>query len=273
KVEFIPPTILRSPVDWVGYRGAWTEVSVIAVSRTTPLYQWQHDGMNIPEATNSYYGFTASDGAAGNYRVVVTNPGGSVTSAVARLTILRNLPVIISESANQDVGLGASVELFVISTNGFARWQFNGEDIPGVNTPWGSSTLWLDDVQTNQAGNYTVVLTNWEGSVTSGVVSLTVPSGPLDHWEWLNPRPQGNDLYHAAYGNGTLVAVGRHGAKLVSLDGGASWQAHNQSGADLQRVAYGNGIFVGVSPYFLAAQATWSGYRLQTSTNGIDWQD
>jgi autotransporter-associated beta strand protein len=52
-----------------------------------PSYQWQHDGTNVPNATNAIYsiGSTAL-GQDGSYDVVVTNSFSSVTSSVANLT-------------------------------------------------------------------------------------------------------------------------------------------------------------------------------------------
>jgi len=50
------------------------------------------------------------------------------------------------------------------------QWRKDGVDVLGAS----SATLTLSNVQTNQAGNYVVVITNAFGSVTSSVASLTV---------------------------------------------------------------------------------------------------
>src|SRR5208283_4478221 len=50
------------------------------------------------------------------------------------------------------------------------QWSLNGMPVNGVT----SSTLTLNNVQTNSAGSYAVVVTNPWGSVTSAVATLTV---------------------------------------------------------------------------------------------------
>src|SRR5204863_361685 len=50
------------------------------------------------------------------------------------------------------------------------QWQFNSSPIAGAT----SSALSLANVQTNNGGSYTVVITNSAGSITSSVATLTV---------------------------------------------------------------------------------------------------
>jgi hypothetical protein len=54
------------------------------------------------------------------------------------------------------------------------QWQFNGTNLTGQTT----SNLVLTAVQISQSGNYTLVVTNVYGAVTSSVVALTVQAGP-----------------------------------------------------------------------------------------------
>lgn len=68
----------------------------VTASGTAPLsYQWRKDGGNLSNQTNSSLVLTAiQTNDAGFYSVVVTNAEGSVTSALARLTVrLTNDPV------------------------------------------------------------------------------------------------------------------------------------------------------------------------------------
>ena len=55
------------------------------------------------------------------------------------------------------------------------EWYFAGTNLVQSGT---NSTLTLSDVSTNNAGNYTVVVTNSYGSVTSQVATLTVVLPP-----------------------------------------------------------------------------------------------
>jgi hypothetical protein len=50
------------------------------------------------------------------------------------------------------------------------RWRLNGTNVPGATT----NIFTLANIQTDNAGNYTVVITNAFGSVTSSVAVLTV---------------------------------------------------------------------------------------------------
>jgi hypothetical protein len=55
-------------------------------------YQWQRDGTNLLGANASSYVFSPFVAMAGNYRVIVSNTIGSVTSSVASLTVNKATP-------------------------------------------------------------------------------------------------------------------------------------------------------------------------------------
>ncbi|MHB1042486.1 MAG: S-layer homology domain-containing protein [Eubacteriales bacterium] len=83
----------------------------------------------------------------------------------------------------------------------------------------------------------------------------------LRMWNWANPRPTGNTLKGAAYGNGLYVAVGDSGTILTSPDG-TNWTNRTfDTTYNLNGVAYGKGIFVAVGA---------SGTAF-TSPDGIRW--
>ena len=88
-VSPIGPSIVQQPTN----QAAWTNSSAtfsVGAAGTGPLaYQWLFNGTNnLPGATNANLTLTGlAVTNAGNYSVVVTNIAGSVTSAVATLTI------------------------------------------------------------------------------------------------------------------------------------------------------------------------------------------
>src|SRR5512135_2800111 len=85
--------------------------------------------------------------------------------------------------------------------------------------------------------------------------------GPLDHWQWRSPLPQGNSLRSVAYGLGAFVAVGDGGTILTSPDG-LQWTARTSStGNVLYNVTFGGGRFVAVG----------GGGVVVTSTNAVKW--
>lgn len=83
-----PPTIDTPPASQTVPNNANVFFSVAASGTGTLTYQWQKGGSDISGATSATLtltGVTPTD--AGNYAVVVTNAGGSVTSADAVLTV------------------------------------------------------------------------------------------------------------------------------------------------------------------------------------------
>lgn len=86
------PTITSQPTNVTVFAGGPAAFSVGASGATG--YQWQFNDNPIGGATASSYSLNAHSSDAGNYRVVVSNAGGSVTSAVASLTV--NLPAAAS---------------------------------------------------------------------------------------------------------------------------------------------------------------------------------
>ncbi len=90
-----------------------------------------------------------------------------------RLGMFPAAPAITTQPQSQTVMAGANVQ-FSVSASGKPaptyQWYFGGTAISGVT----SSTLSLSNVQSSNAGNYTVIVTNSSGSVTSNQATLTV---------------------------------------------------------------------------------------------------
>jgi|GEM_PF-477343 len=88
-VTLFAPSIVQQPTN----QGTWLGSNVtfaVNASGTAPLsYQWLFNGTNnLPSATNANLTLTSlAVSNAGNYSVWVTNIAGSITSAVASLTI------------------------------------------------------------------------------------------------------------------------------------------------------------------------------------------
>lgn len=114
---------------------------------------------------------------AGDYSVIIRMGNSSLTSAVATLTV-QAPPVITVQPASQIVLTGSSPSFFVgaVGSGPFGYFWYVG----GTNLIQGgpANVLMLPGVTTNNAGNYTVVVTNAYGSVTSQVARLTVALPP-----------------------------------------------------------------------------------------------
>ena len=147
------------------------------------LYIADADNSRIREVQLAGYPTVAltnvSASNAGSYTVVISSPYGSVTSAVATLTV-QAPPVITVQPTNQTVLAGSS-PVFTVAAAGSGPfgylWYVASTNLLQCDT---NCTLTLPCVFTNDAGSYTVVVTNAYGSVTSAVATLTVtiPSTP-----------------------------------------------------------------------------------------------
>jgi glucose/arabinose dehydrogenase len=128
------PTITNHPSDVLVAEGQPASFSVAALG-TPPLeYQWQLNEANIPGATSSTYNISQTTADhAGNYRVVVTNTSGMITSNTATLTVISNaLPVaeILTPSAETKYVAGTTV-----SFSGKAMDPDEG-DLPASSMSW-----------------------------------------------------------------------------------------------------------------------------------------
>jgi uncharacterized repeat protein (TIGR01451 family) len=169
-----PPIINSQPRSRTNLVGTAALFSVIA-GGTPPLsYQWYFSDTNaLANLTNATMAIGSVQGSnAGTYRVVVTNPYGSVTSAVAVLSVL--LPASIrTQPASVAVAAG-SPAAFSVDALGDAplayQWRFNGTNLSGAT----ASNYVIASAQNAHAGPYDVVVTNIYGSTTSAVATLTI---------------------------------------------------------------------------------------------------
>ena len=113
-----PPSITQQPQSWTVAAGTVLNLSVSA-SGTAPLsYQWLNSSGEIAGATNSTYTLNpARTNNADGYFVVVTNPYGSVTSAVATVTVY--VPVSIATQPASRVVPAHSTVSFSVMAGGY----------------------------------------------------------------------------------------------------------------------------------------------------------
>ena len=183
----VPPSITLQPASSTNLAGT-TATFTNAASGTLPLsYQWQKNGANLNDSGN-VSGSAAttltlagvSDADAASYTVVVTNIAGSVTSSPAILVLL-DPPAILSQPTNLTVTVTSNAAFSVIATGSPVlsyQWNFNGTNILGET----NASLTLTNVQLNQAGIYTVWVTNNYGSILSSNATLVV--NPLLYFVW-----------------------------------------------------------------------------------------
>ncbi|EEF60409.1 virginiamycin B lyase family protein [Pedosphaera parvula] len=173
------PAITKQPQGKTVNPGTNVTFTVTATGPAPLHYQWLLNGTNIGSATQSSFVITnVQTTNGGNYSVKVSNNFGSVTSSSASLTVNSLVPVLLSEPLSQTVDLGTNVS-FSATAAGAApltyQWLFNGTNIGGAT----QSSFVITNVQTNNAGNYSIVVTNAFGSITSSNALLNVIIPPI----------------------------------------------------------------------------------------------
>ena len=124
-------------------------------------------------------------------------------------------PVIISQPMNQTVTVGGTAT-FSVTASGVVplsyQWNFDGTNIVGAT----DTTLMLTNVQSSQAGNYAVLVTNALGSTLSSNAVLTVNPPPP-----CAPPPSGLVSWWPGEGNANDIMGNNNGF----LQGGMSFTA------------------------------------------------
>ena len=138
-------------------------------------YQWTKNGADIAGATKKSYTtppVTSVDNGS-VFAVRVTNPGGTVTSNNAILTV-RVPPSITTQPADVTVTIGKTAKFTVIASGTTPltyQWKKNGTDISGATK---SSYVTPKTVASDNGSLFSVVVSNAAGSVTSRSALLTV---------------------------------------------------------------------------------------------------
>ncbi|HRY46521.1 MAG TPA: immunoglobulin domain-containing protein [Candidatus Paceibacterota bacterium] len=127
-----PPEIITQPESKASALNSTASLGVAVVSATPLNYQWWFNGAPIPGATGTNYTLASVQNANfGDYSVVVQNTHGSVTSLVARLSLLR----WSSSGWNDDASSGADTNYVYTHAYNFGRASatvINGLTFTGV---------------------------------------------------------------------------------------------------------------------------------------------
>ncbi|MBI2950432.1 MAG: immunoglobulin domain-containing protein [Verrucomicrobia bacterium] len=168
-----PPTITSQPTGAVVQVGGSVIFAVRAIGSFPLEFQWLRNGVRISGATQSSFGvYSVRPEDAANYQVIISNPYGTVTSAIASLTVLTPL-LITKNPASQVAKAGEDVTFTVEATSKLTLnylWFRDGNLIPGSAT----SVLTLKSVQHADAGSYTAQVYTMEGGLRSLPATLTI---------------------------------------------------------------------------------------------------
>ena len=291
-----PPVIVTQPQSQTNAVGATITFSVGASGSGTLACQWQFNGTNIAGATaNPFVLVNAQFTNNGNYSVIVTNLFGSVTSSNAVLLLTNAPPAITTQPQSQSV-LAGQTATFSVGATGTPplnyQWFFSGTNIAGATT----NPFTLANVQLTNTGNYSVVITNIAGSVTSSAASLTVlftNPAVFAQWNFNSITPDNNTTTGTttpSVGVGTAALVGGTTATFATgdttLDPAGSTDNSGWNTTTYPAQGTGNktrGVQFTVSTagrqnivisWSSQSSNTGSKYgRLQYTTNGIDFVD
>jgi uncharacterized repeat protein (TIGR03803 family) len=188
---FDAPLITSQPTNQSLLEGMTATFSVGTATNALLYYQWQFDSGSGPtiltngggisgSATSSLAVDNVSLGDAGAYSVIVSNAAGSVTSGIVSLTIITGqAPVIVSAPASQSLLPGAPATFSVIAAGDQPlsySWQLNGTNLAAGGNLSGAatSTLTIRSATAANSGNYSVLITNSFGSVSSAAAALNL---------------------------------------------------------------------------------------------------
>jgi hypothetical protein len=198
-------------------------------------YQWQTNGGNIDDATNTSYTIPdAGTNNSANYTVVLTTSYGVVTSGIVPLVVTVGPPVITEQpqgTSPRYTGADVSFSVTAVGSPPLTyQWFLNGVAISGAT----NSTYAATDVGTNAAGNYTVVVSNSIGHVYSVTndLSIIVASNydavimalnPYAYWP-LNETSGGTAFDYAGGHGGAIVgSMGFAGSGPNASQGFNAW--------------------------------------------------
>jgi hypothetical protein len=156
---------------------------VIIVTNATGTVNWG-DGTQSA-ITNPVMTFAKSYSTVGTYGIVVTAnwwgysgntpmSGQATKSDLVQVVTTCIVPQITTQPTNQVVFAGSTVQFTVSASSSVPmtyQWYFN-QALPIVGTVF--SSLTLPNVAPQSSGNYSVIITNAFGSITSSIASLSV---------------------------------------------------------------------------------------------------
>lgn len=289
-VIVIPPTNAQGAVGGSAYL-------MVSASGVGPLtYQWQERRptdtgfIDIAGATSANYtvnNLTLNQNGT-QFRVLVTNPAGTLTSAVAYLTVdpalLNWTTASPASQTSLDIGGGfftdsqhgivSAANTAYATSDGGATWVVRDSAIPG----YGKNVYFVDQLNgwmVSSGGSYFYQTgpASWSLALLWGAVSKTTDGGVT--WQRMDPHTDQvtgpfldfEDVYFTDLNTGWIV--GASGQIYKTTDSGVSWTKQNSTTTErLTRVQFVDALH----GFVLGKDAsTFQLFILQTGDGGTTW--
>ena len=245
----VQPSITTPPASQTVTEGATVQFTVVAGGTAPFTYQWRKGTTPLGNTgiitgalsdTLTLTGVALAD--AGSYDVVVTNAGGSATSAAATLTVNPTLlpPAITSQPVSQSAPAGGSAS-FSVGVSGTAPFTYqwrkagtplaDGGNISGATGP----LLTINPVGAGDVGSYDVVVSNavspaaTSNAAALSLAALVTPAGHIayvggSYLQSFDTLPSGGSFTLAgegplAFTDAPISASGLGGWSLAKYDG------------------------------------------------------
>lgn len=244
------PVITNQPDSQTAIQGEDLTLRVTA-SGSSLRYQWQWNPPG-PEGWRDVGGAKSRTLKLNNrklshdgrrYRVIVSNPGGKVTSAAARITVLAMEPPKLGDPPKAGLYMvGQSLQLKANATGKELkyRWRFRRDgtddwkDLPGAT----KSRLTIAPVRITDAGAYRAVVSNAGGQKTSPSTKLAVVWGEAGPSADTSSLQATYDVNEAGGGGGDSGGTAG-GADGGGADGGVGYGKALNARMTITRVADG----------------------------------
>jgi hypothetical protein len=176
----VAPVVQITSKSDIGASGSTIALSSV-ITGTAPIsLQWYKDNKPVIGATSNTLTIThSSTGDTGTYTLVAANSNGTTTSNPAIVTIQGAEPTIVALPTAQAATIASNTTFTVVASGDPSpayQWMKDGvaladnSRVIGANT----ATLRLLELSQSDAGNYTVVIHNGIGTITSSPVTLSV---------------------------------------------------------------------------------------------------
>jgi len=217
----LPPLITTDLSDLIIHEGEDAVFTILAQATPAATYYWTTNGIPVSGTLNQYTIFSAMP-SDDNTMVccVLSNIFGSVTSHVARLTVIANGSLTATLSPPQAVAQGArwSIDSGATWVNSGATLTLYPDDytvtftnVPGWTAPTPQPVTILPGGTVSNTAAYTPILATASRSIADTNVTLTVqmPSGATG-WTLVETLPSNltPTVHDGFWNNGTLTFTG-----------------------------------------------------------------